>query len=261
MATAPLAAPTPAEAEPPERTAAKGLESFFLRQLMAEARASSPGLLDGGFAGDTFRSMLDDALADAMSGAGMGLADTFETALGGTPEADGDAVVLDADEFDRAIGGPAPTRTPAAFVAPAIGRYSSEFGERIHPVTHAESFHEGLDIAAPTGAPACAAAAGTVTQAGPAGTYGNLVVMRHADGSETRYAHLSAIGVEVGAQVARGQAIGAVGSTGRSTGPHLHFELRRDGHAVDPRPALPLPPPSTPAADGRTTSLEKPDAH
>ena len=241
MATAPLAAPTPAEAEPPERTAAKGLESFFLRQLMAEARASSPGLLDGGFAGDTFRSMLDDALADAMSGAGMGLADTFETALGGTPEADGDAVVLDADEFDRAIGGPAPTRTPAAFVAPAICRYSSEFGERIHPVTHAESFHEGLDIAAPTGAPACAAAAGTVTQAGPAGTYGNLVVMRHADGSETRYAHLATVAVRPGDRLDAGQPLGTVGATGRVTGPHLHFEVRVGGRAVDPEPLLPGP--------------------
>lgn len=208
---------------------------------MAEARASSPGLLDGGFAGDTFRSMLDDALADAMSGAGMGLADTFETALGGTPEADGDAVVLDADEFDRAIGGPAPTRTPAAFVAPAIGRYSSEFGERIHPVTHAESFHEGLDIAAPTGAPACAAAAGTVTQAGPAGTYGNLVVMRHADGSETRR--------PPGPPSRSGPAIGSTpasrwarrGATGRVTGPHLHFEVRVGGRAVDPSRCCPAP--------------------
>ena len=81
MIDAPSAPLGTADTEPPERTAAKGLESFFLRQLLAEARASSPGLLDGGFAGDTFRSMLDDALADAMSGAGLGLADTFETAL------------------------------------------------------------------------------------------------------------------------------------------------------------------------------------
>jgi murein DD-endopeptidase MepM/ murein hydrolase activator NlpD len=140
-------------------------------------------------------------------------------------------------------------------------RVSSGFGPRVDPLHGAGGYHTGLDLAAPTGTPVVAAAAGTVVRAGDAGGYGQLIVLRHADGSETRYAHLSAIGVEVGAQVARGQAIGAVGSTGRSTGPHLHFELRRDGHAVDPRPALPLPPPSTPAADGRTTSLEKPDAH
>ncbi|MBK7073557.1 MAG: M23 family metallopeptidase [Myxococcales bacterium] len=234
---APLGA---AEAEAPERTAAKGLESFFLRQLLAEARAGSPGLLDGGFAGDTFRSMLDDALADAMSGAGLGLADTFETALGGTPDADPDAVVLDADEFDRAMGD-APRRAPTTFVAPAIGRYSSDFGERVHPVTHAESFHEGLDIAAPVGAPARAAAAGTVTKAGPAGTYGNLVVLRHADGSETRYAHLATVEVEPGQRLEAGEPLGTVGATGRVTGPHLHFEVRVDGHAVDPAPLLPAP--------------------
>ena len=137
--------------------------------------------------------------------------------------------------------GDAPRRAPTTFVAPAIGRYSSDFGERVHPVTHAESFHEGLDIAAPVGAPARAAAAGTVTKAGPAGTYGNLVVLRHADGSETRYAHLSAIGVEVGDRVTAGQPLGAVGATGRVTGPHLHFEVRVDGHAVDPAPLLPAP--------------------
>ncbi|MBP6844664.1 MAG: peptidoglycan DD-metalloendopeptidase family protein [Kofleriaceae bacterium] len=184
--------------------------------------------------------MLDDALADAMSGAGLGLADTFETALGGTPDADPDAVVLDADEFDRAMGD-APRRAPTTFVAPAIGRYSSDFGERVHPVTHAESFHEGLDIAAPVGAPARAAAAGTVTKAGPAGTYGNLVVLRHADGSETRYAHLATVEVEPGQRLEAGEPLGTVGATGRVTGPHLHFEVRVDGHAVDPAPLLPAP--------------------
>ena len=243
------------DAEPPERVAARGLESFFWRQLLSEARATSPGLLDGGFAGDTFRSMLDDALADQMSQAGVGLADTFEAALGGDPSAvgddDGDGFTVDADEYDRAIGAPPQPRAahaglelaehpgPVHFVAPALGRYSSPFGERIHPVTHQKSFHDGLDIAAPAGAPVGAAAAGTVIQAGPTGTYGNLVAVRHADGTETRYAHLATIGVRKGDAVAAGQPLGTVGATGRVTGPHLHFEVREGGHAVDPAPLIP----------------------
>ena len=252
---------TPARAdEPDEVRAGRGLEAFFLRQLLSETRGTG-GMLSGGFAGETFQSMLDEALADAMANAGLGLADTFAAALSGEPGSGAEpSVVVDADEFDRALGRPA-AGPPAAFALPVHGRVSSGFGPRVDPLHGAGGYHTGLDLAAPTGTPVVAAAAGTVVRAGDAGGYGQLIVLRHADGSETRYAHLSAIGVEVGAQVARGQAIGAVGSTGRSTGPHLHFELRRDGHAVDPRPALPLPPPSTPAADGRTTSLEKPDAH
>ncbi|HUJ59765.1 MAG TPA: M23 family metallopeptidase, partial [Kofleriaceae bacterium] len=100
--------------------------------------------------------------------------------------------------------------------------------------------HPGFDLAAPTGTPVSAAAAGTVTHAGPAGTYGNLITVRHANGFETRYAHLSSVDVHVGDQVQVGQEIGKVGTTGYSTGPHLHFEVRHDGATVDPAPLLPL---------------------
>jgi murein DD-endopeptidase MepM/ murein hydrolase activator NlpD len=106
------------------------------------------------------------------------------------------------------------------------------------PIHHAQATHNGLDIAAREGTPVVAAMAGTVERAGNAGTYGNLVVLRHPDGSETRYAHLSAINVKKGDQVGAGTPIGAVGTTGRSTGPHLHFELRRDGRPIDPWPLL-----------------------
>src|SRR5262249_17434865 len=85
-----------------------------------------------------------------------------------------------------------------------------------------------------------AAAAGEVTHAGPAGTYSNLVTVRHQNGVETRYAHLSATSVKVGDRVEPGQPIGAVGTTGYSTGPHLHFEVRKDGQPIDPAPLLPI---------------------
>jgi murein DD-endopeptidase MepM/ murein hydrolase activator NlpD len=94
--------------------------------------------------------------------------------------------------------------------------------------------HEGIDIAASSGTPIRAAAAGTVIHAGWLGGYGNLVVVDHGNGLATAYAHASAILVGVGQQVAQGDTVSLVGSTGHSTGPHLHFEVRVNGVAVDP---------------------------
>lgn len=111
---------------------------------------------------------------------------------------------------------------------PVQGRVTSHFGPRWGRM------HNGMDIAAPTGTPFFAAAAGTVTYSGWAGTYGQLVIIDHGNGLETRYAHASRLYVRVGDQVQRGQRIGLVGSTGESTGPHLHFEVRVDGEPQDP---------------------------
>jgi murein DD-endopeptidase MepM/ murein hydrolase activator NlpD len=94
--------------------------------------------------------------------------------------------------------------------------------------------HEGIDIAAPLGAPIWAAAGGTVVYAGWLGGYGNLAVVDHGNGFATAYAHASAILVAVGQNVAQGETVALVGSTGHSTGPHLHFEVRVNGVAVDP---------------------------
>jgi murein DD-endopeptidase MepM/ murein hydrolase activator NlpD len=94
--------------------------------------------------------------------------------------------------------------------------------------------HEGIDLGAAYGAPIAAAGAGTVIYAGWLGGYGNLTVIDHGGGLATAYGHQSQIAVTVGQQVARGQTIGYVGSTGHSTGPHLHFEVRVNGQAVDP---------------------------
>lgn len=128
--------------------------------------------------------------------------------------------------------------TPAAtsqLAWPVQGRISSEFGPRVHPVTGAHRDHHGLDIAASTGTPIAAASGGTVTFAGQQRGYGNIVIIDHGNGTETRYAHQDTIAVSKGQTVTAGQRIGTVGSTGLSTGPHLHFEVRRDGEPVDPR--------------------------
>jgi len=123
------------------------------------------------------------------------------------------------------------------FVLPITGAViSSGFGWRVHPVTGERRLHKGVDFAAPTGTPIFAAADGMVTDAGwTDGGYGNIVELRHSDGSVTLYAHTNRVYVSKGQIVNRGQAIAEVGTTGRSTGPHLHFEVQPDGkNAVDP---------------------------
>jgi murein DD-endopeptidase MepM/ murein hydrolase activator NlpD len=111
---------------------------------------------------------------------------------------------------------------------------TSSFGYRTDPFLGRPALHSGIDLRDEFGEPARATAAGVITVAGPNGGYGNLVEIDHGGGMATRYAHLSAINVSPGQQVAPGAIIGRVGSTGRSTGPHLHYEVRIDGEPVDP---------------------------
>jgi murein DD-endopeptidase MepM/ murein hydrolase activator NlpD len=111
---------------------------------------------------------------------------------------------------------------------------SSSFGNRIDPFLKRTAFHAGIDFRAPTGTAILAAANGTVVHAGSNGGYGKMVDIDHGNGLITRYAHLSSVGVYKGQAVSGGERIGLAGSTGRSTGPHLHFEVRRNDNAVDP---------------------------
>jgi murein DD-endopeptidase MepM/ murein hydrolase activator NlpD len=111
---------------------------------------------------------------------------------------------------------------------------SSGFGYRLDPFTRGPAMHAGLDFRAEHGAPARAAGAGRVVVAEFSGAYGNMVEIEHAEGVTSRYAHLSAVGVTVGQEIKAGAVLGRIGSTGRSTGPHLHYEVRLRGEAVDP---------------------------
>jgi murein DD-endopeptidase MepM/ murein hydrolase activator NlpD len=111
---------------------------------------------------------------------------------------------------------------------------TSAFGSRSDPFTRGLAMHTGIDFRAPTGTHVRTAAPGKVVEAGWMGGYGQMVEIDHGNGVTTRYAHLSSIEVDVGDQVVRGEVVGKVGSTGRSTGPHLHYEVRIDGDAVDP---------------------------
>ena len=115
-------------------------------------------------------------------------------------------------------------------------RISSHFNKRrFHPILKKTVPHLGTDYAAPTGTPVWATAAGRVTHAGRKGGYGNLVEISHANGYVSRYAHLSRVNVRAGQQVRQKQTVGHVGATGRATGPHLHYELIKDGHHINPQ--------------------------
>ena len=111
---------------------------------------------------------------------------------------------------------------------------TDSFGSRLNPVTGQQRPHEGLDISGDRGDPVFAAAEGTVQSAGWSGDYGNLVVVAHEFGLVTRYAHLSKISVKPGDYVSRGQNIGQIGATGRTTGPHLHYEVWANGKPINP---------------------------
>jgi murein DD-endopeptidase MepM/ murein hydrolase activator NlpD len=136
------------------------------------------------------------------------------------------------DAMERALAA-IPTSMPAAVML-----MSSGFGYRSDPFTGGGAMHAGLDFKGPIGTPILAAAEGKVTFAGHQGGYGNCIEITHANGLVTRYAHLSGFNVSLGQKVARGVQIARMGSTGRSTGSHLHFEVRLNGQAINPRKFL-----------------------
>jgi murein DD-endopeptidase MepM/ murein hydrolase activator NlpD len=117
---------------------------------------------------------------------------------------------------------------------PAHGWLSSSVGRRTDPINGGDDFHQGLDISADSGSPVYATADGTVVVAAREGAYGNLITIDHGYGLETRYGHLSKYDVKAGVKIKRGQVIGRVGSTGRATGPHLHYEVRVNGRLLNP---------------------------
>ena len=128
--------------------------------------------------------------------------------------------------------GPAPK---GRFGRPCSGPITSGFGMRFHPILHIRRLHAGIDFGAPSGAPINAANGGVVIAAQKMRGFGNVVMIDHGGGITTVYGHCSRIFVSSGQRVTRGQRVASVGSTGLATGPHLHFEVRINGHAVDPR--------------------------
>ena len=231
------------------KSAAAELSSLFVYQMLAAMRRTVPksGLLDKGFAHDTYLSLFDQEIARHLARReDLGLTALLQRQLKDT-DADRqlpgrpDTVLprpstalharraLAIDAY-RQQAGP----TDGMFMLPVEGQRTSGFGMRIHPIDHEERLHSGMDIAAPTGTSIRAAAAGQVVFSGTQAGYGNVVLIQHEEGYATLYAHNTANLVSVGTPVSQGQPIATVGSTGRATGPHLHFEVRKDGKQLDP---------------------------
>jgi murein DD-endopeptidase MepM/ murein hydrolase activator NlpD len=182
-----------------------------------------------------------DAISDALETAGLSVDRDF-----GKQGAGGPLVAVDASsmfetkvkELDEALGALDTVKAKARKLPignPAPGHsISSSFGIRSDPILRMPAFHSGMDFIASAGFPIRATAPGTVSVAGRNGGYGRMVEVDHGNGFSTRYAHMSRIRVKIGQKIAAGDIVGDVGSTGRSTGPHLHYEVRRNGEAVDP---------------------------
>lgn len=201
----------------------------IFRQLEA-AMLVSVGPLDSMFraAGLDPDSIINQVRA-GYSGTGGPLTPLQFSAMGGAPDEDGVRANSILDSMDRInLYRIASERLPFSMPLRDAFRLTSDFGTRWGRL------HGGLDMAAPTGTPIYAPADGVVTFAGWSSGYGRLVTIRHEFGIETRYAHQSAIRVEVGQRVSRGDRIGDIGNSGRSTGPHLHYEVRVGGDTVDP---------------------------
>ncbi|MGX7953462.1 M23 family metallopeptidase [Tsuneonella sp. HG249] len=147
---------------------------------------------------------------------------------------DGLGAAIELRPIARMSASAAGMAVPALDRLPLSGRLTSRFGMRGHPVLGGYRQHSGVDLAAPTGSPVLATADGVVTFADWRGGYGLLVSVEHGGGLQTRFGHLSRIMVRPGERISKGQLVGLVGSTGRSTGSHLHYEVRRNGSAVDP---------------------------
>lgn len=247
---------------------AKELEAVLLRQMLSEAKAFGGAGAGSHVYGDFFV----DALADAVAkGGGLGLATMLEKSLGGPADAlpaspaspalaamhaqhaahvqhtvhAGRSTHATLSESSASLG-PLPVlqdavRPPASLEELVVGgsaRVSSRFGPRADPIHGRASFHQGVDIAAPNGSPIHVARDGVVSFAGDRGGYGLVVEVDHGDGLVTRYAHASRLHVQAGDKVSAGDRVADVGSTGRSTGAHVHVEAFERGKRVDPSLAL-----------------------
>jgi murein DD-endopeptidase MepM/ murein hydrolase activator NlpD len=239
IAGAAAAAPDPSTVQSAEklRTLAAEFESMLVSQMLKQMRAS---LIDdddkeSGFGSNPLSETLYNELSLALSRAGgLGVGESMMQPL---MRQSGVAT----DEIGPAVAnfpGAPPTAAAGLDLAPMLkslgGKVTSTYGWRQDPVDGSARFHKGTDIAVPEGRDVPAARAGKVVFAGELAGYGRTVVVAHDGRVSTRYAHLSEIGVKPGDQVAAGQPIGKSGSTGKATGPHLHFEVLEGGQPIDP---------------------------
>jgi murein DD-endopeptidase MepM/ murein hydrolase activator NlpD len=224
---------------------AQQFEAMLMTQMLREMRRS---MLDddqeekeNGFGVETMTDTADAELGSALSRAGgigltSNLLKAFERQIAGTSqsiESSAAGNTSGASAQSEAVESPIPKPLQVSDVT-VPARVSSRFGWRQDPLTGEASFHQGVDLAVAYGRDVKAAADGVVSFAGVQNGYGNTVVIDHQDGRQTRYAHLSQELVRAGDAVTEGQVLGKSGNSGRSTGPHLHFEVLVNGKPVDP---------------------------
>jgi murein DD-endopeptidase MepM/ murein hydrolase activator NlpD len=212
--------PTIAHPDPKSGDAAAQFDVYLARQLVGALRDTVPEGVFGDLLGP-FGDMMEEELAGKLARGGLGLADRLMPDLG-----------------ERHAPARAP-RSDSPFASPLDGRLSSSFGSRRDPFEGDQRHHNGVDIAAPLGTPVGSIGEGTVIEVGRSAGAGNFVRVRHSDGFESRYNHLQSSSVNPGQTINQGQRLGTVGSTGRSTGPHLHLELQQDGARLDPSDWIP----------------------
>lgn len=212
------------------RKACKEFESVFTFEMLKSMRKSIEkcDLFHGGQAEEMYESMLDQELSKKLAGAGVNsISNLLYQQLKG-PGA-GNEDIIKGTGYEKGLP-----------VRPLNTAVSSEFGWRKDPFTGEKRFHGGIDLPASEGTEVKAAMSGRVQFKDNQAGYGNVVVIDHGQGFSTLYAHNKEITVKPGDWVKKGSTIARVGSTGRSTGPHLHFEVRRDGNKIDPKKFLGL---------------------
>lgn len=218
-------------------------EGMLLTEMLRDLRMEEPDDSSFGLGGDTMADTMRAELGLSLSKAGgLGLGDMLARAFArqqGVDTVEGTAPIV-AVPAGIAIGSaPAASAatTPPVVAALDPSAVSSPYGWRGDPFTGQARFHAGTDLRLAYGTPVAAPAAGTVNFAGERGGYGTTIVIDHGNGRETLFAHLSSLDARVGDRVEAGQTIARSGNSGRSTGPHLHVEVREDGRPVDPRSA------------------------
>ena len=241
-ASAPLGAASTAGAaiDPRLAEASRALEAMLVKQIVTSSRAFGGGESAGsGVRADLFADTLANAVAAT---GGLGIAEQLARSLTpGAQAAQGVAPSPLPSALAHAPSGgdrSALVNAAEALALPVAGRVTSGFGQRHDPFTGEPSLHTGLDVGAPEGTPIRVPAGGVVLSAGPRGGYGNAVEVDHGNGLVTLYGHAAEVLVSKGEFVEPGQEIATVGSSGRSTGPHLHFEVRQGGRVVDPSRVL-----------------------
>lgn len=217
------------------REQAQEMASLFVFQMLQAMRRAIPQseLLQQGFTHDLYYSLFDQEVArDIARREDFGLTSLLMQQLRGletgTSRPRATPGVADAYRLHE-------PESSIPFTLPVQGTVTSPYGPREDPIDHTARFHHGLDIEAPSGTIVHAAAPGRVVFSGAKRGYGNLVIVAHKGGYQTYYAHNAENLVRQGEEVAQAQPLARVGETGRATGPHLHFEVRKDGKPLDPR--------------------------